>query len=98
MGHAQAGWFKRTFAATYRFSGDLACHNRYSNIDARSWSNSIWFRNSNVLMVASEAEVFRVVDGPVISDDYSWWHLQGPYDETRHGWAVVSYLEIVQNP
>jgi hypothetical protein len=54
--------------------------------------------NSNVLMVASEAEVFRVVDGPVVSDEYSWWHLQGPFDETRHGWAVVSYLEIVQNP
>jgi hypothetical protein len=51
-----------------------------------------------VLLLGSEAEVFRVVDGPQEADGYVWWYLVGPYDETRRGWAVANYLEIVQNP
>jgi hypothetical protein len=54
--------------------------------------------NGNVLLVASEAEVFKVDEGPVEMDEYTWWHLAGPFDDSRQGWAVVNYLEIVQNP
>jgi len=52
----------------------------------------------DVLMVADEAEVFVVKDGPVIQEDYTWWYLVGLYDETRLGWAVTDYLSIIQNP
>jgi hypothetical protein len=53
---------------------------------------------SDVLLVASEAEVFRVDDGPVEMDGYTWWHLVGPFDPARHGWAVNNFLQSVQNP
>lgn len=54
--------------------------------------------NANILVLGSEAEVFRVMDGPVESDGYTWWYLVGPFDDTRLGWAVENYLAIVQNP
>lgn len=54
--------------------------------------------DSKVLLLGSEAEVFRVQDGPREADGYTWWYLVGPFDETRRGWAVANYLQIVQNP
>ena len=54
--------------------------------------------NSTIRMVASEAEVFRVEEGPVDADGYTWWHLVGPFDKTRQGWAVANFLSVVQNP
>jgi hypothetical protein len=54
--------------------------------------------NGNVFLVASEAEVFRLEDGPVEMDGYTWWLLVGPFDETRRGWGVANYLEIIKNP
>ncbi len=54
--------------------------------------------NSPVRLVGSEAEVFRVDDGPREIDGYSWWYLVGPFDETRYGWAVANFLAVVQNP
>ena len=54
--------------------------------------------NGEVLLLGSEAEVFRVADGPVELDGYTWWLLVGPFDESRQGWAVSNYLVVVQNP
>lgn len=54
--------------------------------------------NAQVLLVGSEAEVFRVQDGPREADGYTWWHLVGPFDEARNGWAVANYLTVVQGP
>lgn len=54
--------------------------------------------NGQVLLLGSEAEVFRVEDGPRDVDGYTWWYLVGPFDEQRRGWAVVNYLQVVQNP
>ncbi len=51
--------------------------------------------NGDVALIAAEAEVFKVVEGPVEIDNYVWWRLVGPYDETRQGWAVVNYLQVV---
>jgi hypothetical protein len=53
---------------------------------------------NQVLLLASEAEVFRITDGPKEADGYTWWYLVGPFDETRRGWAVSNYLVVVQNP
>jgi hypothetical protein len=54
--------------------------------------------DANILVLGSEAEVFRVMDGPIENDGYTWWYLVGPFDDTRLGWAVENYLAIVQNP
>jgi len=51
-----------------------------------------------VRLLGSEAEVFRIDDGPRESDGYTWWYLVGPFDETRHGWAVSNFLVVTQNP
>jgi hypothetical protein len=54
--------------------------------------------SSAVLLVAMDAEVFLVKDGPVQADQFTWWYLQAPYDSNRNGWAVENYLQAVQNP
>jgi hypothetical protein len=53
---------------------------------------------SPVRLIGSEAEVFRVVDGPREVDGFTWWYLVGPFDESRNGWAAENYLVVVQNP
>jgi hypothetical protein len=45
-----------------------------------------------------EAEVFIVQDGPIEADGYIWWYLVGFSDETRNGWGVSNFMEVVQNP
>lgn len=52
---------------------------------------------AQVLMLGSEAEVFRVEDGPKEADGYTWWYLVGPFDSSRRGWAAVNFLQVVQN-
>jgi hypothetical protein len=42
--------------------------------------------------------VFRLEDGPVDKDGYSWWYLIAPFDESRNGWAVSNFLVVIQNP
>jgi hypothetical protein len=54
--------------------------------------------SSQVKLLASEAEVFRVDGGPIDLDGYTWWYLVGPFDAARTGWAVSNYLVVVQNP
>jgi hypothetical protein len=48
-----------------------------------------------VLFLAMEDEVFEVIDGPKVSDGFTWWNLKAPYDEGRKGWAASNYLSIV---
>jgi hypothetical protein len=48
--------------------------------------------------LARDNEVFRVQDGPVEADEYTWWFLVNPYDETRKGWGVANYLRPLQSP
>ena len=51
-----------------------------------------------VRMLGAEEEIFLVIDGPQQADNYIWWYLEGPFDDTRHGWAVSNFLRLVQNP
>jgi hypothetical protein len=45
-----------------------------------------------------EAEVFRVKDGPKLSDGLTWWFLEAPYDPGRSGWAASQFLAVVAPP
>lgn len=51
-----------------------------------------------VRLLGGEDEVFLVQEGPQQADSYTWWYLMGPFDESRHGWAVANFLRVVQNP
>jgi hypothetical protein len=51
-----------------------------------------------VRLLGLEDEVFLVEEGPQAVDGFSWWFVQGLFDESRRGWAVSNYLRVVQNP
>jgi len=51
-----------------------------------------------VLTLGSEAEVFRVEDGPTELDGYTWWYLVGPFDANRRGWGATNFLQVVDGP
>lgn len=53
--------------------------------------------NTEVLFIAMDEEVFKVVGGPVEKDDYTWWQLETPYDQTRTGWSAEPFLEVIEN-
>lgn len=53
---------------------------------------------SDVRILAAEAEVFQVKDGPREVDGFTWWYLVGPYDASRRGWGVSNYLTIGEKP
>lgn len=42
-----------------------------------------------------EGEAFIVIEGPSLSDGFTWWRLESPTDQTRNGWAVSDYLQII---
>jgi hypothetical protein len=54
--------------------------------------------NGEVRFLGLESEVFQVKDGPRQVDDYTWWFLVAPYDESVQGWAVGNFLALAQNP
>ena len=50
-----------------------------------------------ILSLGLESEVFEVVEGPVVSDGFSWWRLANPYDPGKQGWAVDSFLRSLES-
>ncbi len=54
--------------------------------------------NAEMLFIGMEDEVFEVRDGPQQANDFTWWYLVAPYDESRSGWAASEYLVVVSPP
>ena len=54
--------------------------------------------NGKVLLLGTEAEVFKIEDGPMEVDGYTWWYLVSPFDAERKGWGVGDYLVVVEAP
>ncbi len=52
--------------------------------------------NGAIQFTALDSEVFLVIDGPVVADGYTWWHLEAPYDKTRNGWSAGDFLSTIQ--
>ena len=50
---------------------------------------------TDIRFVALDSEVFEVRDGPQVVDDFTWWYLVTPLDESRSGWAAADYLSLV---
>ncbi|KAF0112488.1 MAG: hypothetical protein FD147_84 [Chloroflexi bacterium] len=51
--------------------------------------------NAEINFVANESEVFQVIGGPIVLDNFTWWQLSTPYDQNRQGWAAAEYLIAV---
>jgi hypothetical protein len=54
--------------------------------------------SNDINFVAYDAEVFEVRDGPIVTDNITWWFLVTPVDESRNGWAAANYLSVVPRP
>ncbi|MEP7355841.1 MAG: hypothetical protein ABI847_01215 [Anaerolineales bacterium] len=54
--------------------------------------------DSAVNYLALEHEVFQVQAGPTDASGFAWWYLVDPATNTRFGWAVQNYLQVVQAP
>jgi hypothetical protein len=54
--------------------------------------------NSEIRFLGLESEVFEVLEGPEVADDFTWWFLVAPFDPDRRGWAVAPYLAVIENP
>ena len=52
--------------------------------------------DSAVNYLAIEDEVFQVQAGPTNASGFAWWYLVDPATNTRFGWAVQNYLQVVQ--
>lgn len=48
--------------------------------------------------LALERQVFQVQAGPTSADGFTWWYLVDPASQTRFGWAVQNYLQVVAGP
>jgi hypothetical protein len=51
---------------------------------------------STIRLLAGEAEVFTVEDGPLEADGRTWFYVVSPSDASRAGWAVSDYLRLAQ--
>jgi hypothetical protein len=51
---------------------------------------------SPVQYLALEREVFQVQAGPTEANGFVWWYLIDPATNTRSGWGVQNYLQVVQ--
>lgn len=50
---------------------------------------------AEIRFMAMDDEVFKVIGGPVQSDNYTWWQIEASYDKNRTGWSVDSFLDVV---
>lgn len=51
-----------------------------------------------VNFVGLDSELFKIIDGPIDADGYTWWKVEAPYDTNRNGWCVQNYLNVVTAP
>jgi hypothetical protein len=53
---------------------------------------AIW----EVNFLAMDDEAFKIIDGPIAKDGYTWWHCEALLDKTRSGWAAEDYLQVLE--
>lgn len=51
--------------------------------------------SGDVSFIASDGDLFTIVDGPDDRNGYSWWKLQGVNDKALSGWGASAFLSLV---
>lgn len=41
-------------------------------------------------------EAFKVIDGPIVKDGYTWWYCEALLDKSRVGWAAENFLLVLE--
>lgn len=49
-----------------------------------------------VNFLALDDEAFKIIDGPVVKDGYTWWLCEALLDKSRNGWAAENYLLVLE--
>ncbi len=52
--------------------------------------------SGEVNFLAMDDEAFKIIDGPIAKDGYTWWHCEALLDKTRSGWAAEDYLQVLE--
>ena len=52
--------------------------------------------SGDVNFIALDDEAFKIIDGPLVSDGYTWWLCEALLDKTRSGWAAENYLLVLE--
>lgn len=48
--------------------------------------------------LAIEREILQVQAGPIQADGFTWWYLVDPATQSKFGWGVQNFLQVVQSP
>lgn len=51
--------------------------------------------SGEVNFLATDNEAFKIIDGPIAKDGYTWWHCEALLDKARSGWAAENYLQVL---
>lgn len=51
--------------------------------------------SSETNFVATDDEAFKIIDGPIAKDGYTWWHCEALLDKSRSGWAAENFLQVL---
>ena len=51
--------------------------------------------SGEVNFLAMDNEAFKVIEGPITKDGYTWWHCEALLDKARSGWAAENYLQVL---
>lgn len=51
--------------------------------------------SGEVNFLAMDDEAFKIIDGPIARDGYTWWHCEALLDKNRSGWAAEDFLQVL---
>lgn len=52
--------------------------------------------NATIIGLGQDGEAYQVLGGPVESAGYTWWQIARLDDQARQGWAVGTFLRLLQ--
>jgi len=51
--------------------------------------------SGEINFLAMDDEAFKIIDGPIAKDGFTWWHCEALLDKGRSGWAAEDFLQVL---